>query len=60
MNAPMWELCPKCHGEGMVPTVGTGTSPMRECPVCEGGLLIGSVNGQPRPKVTTISNTKSA
>lgn len=55
-NTSVWELCPKCYGEGRVPVVGThmgGTAPTKECPVCKGGLLIHCITGQPRLVLTT-------
>lgn len=34
------QLCPKCLGEGIVPSWGSTTSTTRTCPVCKGAKLI--------------------
>lgn len=33
-----WQLCPKCYGEGIVPT--SGTSVTKQCDVCNGNKII--------------------
>ena len=52
----MWQLCPKCEGEGKVkdnsPPIGTTPintfySSKRECPVCLGGKVISLITGNP-------------
>jgi len=35
-------LCPKCQGEGRVPSIGTSSSTTRLCPVCNGLLTLQS------------------
>ncbi len=35
-----WQLCPKCDGEGIIPTIGLATATTRICPVCNGSKLL--------------------
>lgn len=36
-----WQLCPKCHGEGWLPTTGGyQTSTTKQCDVCHGNKLL--------------------
>lgn len=42
-----FQLCPKCDGEGTIPTVGLSNSTMRMCPVCGGMKIISTVSGLP-------------
>lgn len=37
---PYYQLCPKCFGEGYVPSIGTTSSLHRICPVCNGAKTI--------------------
>lgn len=36
----LWQLCPKCDGEGVVPAIGTSGTGLRDCPVCNGTKLL--------------------
>ena len=33
------QLCPKCLGEGNVPSLGSSTNTMRQCPACYGSKV---------------------
>ena len=44
----MWQLCPKCDGNGTIFPVGNSTTTTIECPVCKGAQLISTLTGFPR------------
>ena len=58
MQTNLWQLCPKCNGEGTVYFLGVNT----ECNVCNGQKLISTLTGFPRGKqehkIQVKSNTE--
>lgn len=45
---PYYQLCPKCFGEGYVPSIGSTSSLHRTCPVCNGAkTLYHALSGSP-------------
>lgn len=47
---PIWQLCPKCNGAGIVYTEWTGSGPFSttcECDVCNGKKIISVITGLP-------------
>lgn len=48
----MYQLCPKCKGEGQIPRpYATTGSFFQECPVCKGFMIISSLTGFPPTKI---------
>lgn len=52
----VWQLCPKCNGEGICSTEGLSTSTTRICPVCNGGKMINVITGLP-PYSATLTQS---
>lgn len=45
---PYYQLCPKCFGEGYIPSIGSTSSLHRTCPVCNGAkTLYHALSGSP-------------
>lgn len=48
----IWQLCPKCGGEGTIPPGMATINSSAICDVCHGQKIISRVTGQPPQQIT--------
>lgn len=61
MENQVWQLCPKCNGNGTLPYFNSSTTnacPTVTCDVCHGGKIISTLNGLP-PSNTFVNPINS-